>query len=119
MKVIYFIVAIIVINCCPVAQAQQCFFASGKAMYDAQQIRKMALSINWEVGKAQSVAAGSFIKGKMSLYPQDELEVCIRETDKEGNKQVQFKAQSQALDAGEAIWRNLHGKQLKSTTVFQ
>lgn len=86
--------------------ASECFNASGKAFSDAQKIRKIAKSMGWKVGKPASMTAGSFIKGKKAIYPQDILEVCLRSS---GDK-IQFRAQSMASDAGVAEWRNLHGK---------
>ena len=84
-----------------------CFTASGKAMSDAQSIRKKALSMGWKVGKAASISAGTFIKGKVTLYPQHDVKVCLREN-RSGN--LVFKAQSSSPDAGEAEWRDTFGK---------
>ncbi len=87
--------------------ADNCFDATGKAFKDAQTIRKVAVNMGWEIAKTTSITAGTFIKGKKTLYPQDNLEVCMKE-DYE-NKLV-FKAQSSASDAGNAEWRPLLGK---------
>lgn len=84
----------------------ECFNASGKAFSDAQKIRKVAKSMGWIVNKPASMTAGSFIKGKKAVYPQDVLEVCLRSN---GGK-IQFRAQSMASDAANAEWRNLYGK---------
>ena len=87
--------------------ADSCFDATGKAFKDAQSIRKIAMNMGWKVAKTTSITAGTFIKGKKTLYPQDSLEVCIKEDSE--NKLV-FKAQSSASDAGSAEWRPLLGK---------
>lgn len=84
----------------------ECFNASGKAFSDAQKIRKVAKSMGWKVGKVSSMTAGSFIKGKKVVYPQDALEVCLRSS----GGGIQFRAQSMASDAANAEWRNLRGK---------
>lgn len=85
----------------------ECFVASGKAMTDAQTIRKSAVELGWKVGKTASIAAGTFIKGKVALYPQGDIQVCLRVNKSD---ELVFKAQSSSSDAGEAEWRNLHGK---------
>ena len=85
----------------------KCFTATGEAMSDAQSIRKMALSMGWKVGKTSSITAGTFIKGKVTLYPQDRVEVCLREG---VNGKLLYQAQSSASGAGEAKWRNTFGK---------
>ncbi len=87
--------------------ADNCFDATGKAFKDAQTIRKMAKNMGWKVGRMVSITAGTFIKSKKVLYPQDSLKVCIKENSE--NKLV-FKAQSSASDAGSAEWRPLLGK---------
>ena len=84
-----------------------CFTATGEAMSDAQSIRKMALAMGWKVGKTSSITAGTFIKGKVTLYPQDSVEVCLREG---LNGKLLYKAQSSSSGAGEAKWRNTFGK---------
>ena len=81
----------------------KCFTATGEAMSDAQSIRKMG----WKVGKTSSITAGTFIKGKVTLYPQGRVEVCLREG---VNGRLLYKAQSSASGAGEAKWRNTFGK---------
>jgi len=85
--------------------ADNCFTATGKAFKDAQTIRKIGNNMGWKVAKTTSITAGTFIKGKKTLYPQDDLEVCLKEDD---NKLI-FKAQSSASDAGSAEWRPLLG----------
>lgn len=89
--------------------AGECFDAKGKAFSDGQTIRKIAKNMDWKVGKMASISAGTFIKGKVNLYPQGKVEVCLRENTL---NELEFKAQSSASDAGEAVWRNLPGKKL-------
>jgi len=86
------------------AFADACFYAEGKAFKDAQTIRKYAKQMGWKVGKASSITAGNFIKGKKILYPQDKLTVCLRETNVDT---LSFRAQSSAADAGDASWTSL------------
>ncbi len=87
--------------------ADSCFFASEKAFSDAQTIRKMAERINWKIGKFSSITAATFIKAKAKIYPQDNVEVCLREL---SSTQLKIKIQSLALDANEAKWRSLPAK---------
>ena len=86
------------------AHADQCFSAVGKALKDAQTIRKTAQLMNWKVGKSASIAAGNVIKGKKVIYPQDKLQVCLRAT---SIGTLEIKAQSNSSDAGQASWINL------------
>lgn len=90
-------------------QANECFTAKGKAFTDGQTIRKVAKSMDWKVGKTASISAGTFIKGKVNLYPQGTVKVCLRENTL---NELEFKAQASSSDAGEAVWRNLPGKKL-------
>ena len=90
-------------------QANECFTAKGKAFSDGQTIRKVAKTMDWKVGKMSSISAGTFIKGKVNLYPQGTVKVCLRENTL---NDLEFKAQSSASDAGEAVWRPLPGKKL-------
>jgi len=87
--------------------ANSCFEAKGRAFSDAQSIRKIAKNMGWNVGKATSVTAGIFIRGKAKLYPQERVNVCLRINYK---NELEFKAQSKSTDAGEAEWRNLLAK---------
>jgi len=84
-----------------------CFTASGKAMGDGQTIRKVADSMGWKVGKMASITAGNFIKSKSALYPQGNIEVCLKDN---FSGELKFKAQSSSSDAGVAEWRGLPGK---------
>lgn len=87
--------------------ADSCFNATGKAFKDAQTIRKMAANMGWKVAKTVSITAGTFIKSKKILYPQDSLKVCLKE---DYEHKLVFKAQSSASDAGNAEWRPLLGE---------
>ena len=89
------------------AIADSCFFASEKPFSDAQTIRKMAERINWKVGKISSITAATFIKTKALIYPQDNIEVCLKEL---SNTQLRVKIQSLAIDANEAKWRSMPAK---------
>jgi len=100
-------ILITIVGLLTVVNADNCFDATGKAFKDAQTIRKIAGSMGWEIAKTTSITAGTFIKGKKTLYPQDNLEVCLKENS--DNKLV-FKAQSSASDAGNAEWRPLLGQ---------
>ena len=91
------------------AQANECFTAKGKAFSDGQSIRKVAKFMDWKVGKMASISAATFIKGKVKLYPQGKVEVCLRENTL---NELEFKAQSSASDAGEAVWRSLPAEKL-------
>lgn len=84
-----------------------CFTASGKAMRDGQTIRKVADSMGWKVGKMASITVGNFIKGKATIYPQGNIEVCLKDN---FSGELKFKAQSSSSDAGNAEWRSLPGK---------
>ena len=84
-----------------------CFTASGKAMRDGQTIRKIADSMGWKVGKTASITAGSFIKGKAVIYPQESIEVCLKDN---FSDELKFKAQSSSSDADVAEWRDLPAK---------
>lgn len=84
----------------------ECFNATGKAFSDGQTIRKVANAMDWEISKTASITAATFIKGKVKLYPQDTIQVCLETK----NGELQFKAQSSASDAGIAEWRKLPGK---------
>jgi len=97
-----------ILTMCSSITFADCFTATGSAMKDGQTLRKNAISMGWKVGKASSITAGTFIKGKAKLYPQEKVTVCMRESSSEG---LQFKAQSASSDADEAIWRNLPAEQ--------
>lgn len=93
----------------PLSFANECFIAEGKSFSDAQTIRKVAKLMDWKVSKTASIAAGTFIKGKVKLYPQEKVKVCIREN---SVHKLELKAQSSASDAEDALWRSLPGKKL-------
>jgi len=86
--------------------ADTCFPAVKKFGEDAENIRLKALDMGWAVGKTASLSAASIIEGKASLYPKDDVEVCLR-VEKE---KLQIKAQAKARDAGQAEWHVLPGK---------
>jgi len=90
-------------------QANECFTATGKAFSDGQTIRKISKKMDWKVGKMSSISAATYIKGKVKLYPQGNVEVCLRENTL---NELEFKAQASASDADEAIWRSLPAKKL-------
>lgn len=90
------------------AHADSCFIAEGKVFRDAQTIRKLASNMNWTVGKSASIVAGNFIKGKKAIYPQDKLEICLKDT---GADSLMFKVQSSSTDAGDASWTTLPSQQ--------
>jgi len=85
--------------------AKECFTATGKAFSDAQTLRKIATDMGWKLGKFKSITAGGFIKSKKVIYPDDELEVCVKVNENEDD--LIFKVQSKASDAEKAKWREL------------
>jgi len=90
------------------ANADDCFDATGKAFKDAQTLRKIASDMGWKLGKFKSITAGGFIKSKKVLYPEDNVNVCVK-VNGSGNDLI-FKVQSEASDAGKAVWRELFAK---------
>ncbi len=83
--------------------ADTCFIAAKKLTEDAQDIRLKALDMGWTVGKTASLSAASVIETKASVYPKDEVEVCLRVA----GEKLQVKVQSKAKDAGQAEWHGL------------
>jgi len=98
----------VVISLGTFSSADSCFNATGKAFKDAQTLRKIVSQMGWKIGKFKSITAGGFIKSKKVIYPEDELEVCIKVN--ENQDDLIFKAQSKASDAEKAIWRRLFAK---------
>ncbi len=84
----------------------ECFKAKGKIFEDAQHLRKIALSMGWNVYKPVSIVAGTLIKSKTKLFPEDNVFVCLRPT-KLG--EVEIRVQSDAKDAGKAAWNVIFG----------
>lgn len=64
--------------------------------------------MGWKLGKFKSITAGGFIKSKKILYPEDDVNVCVK-VDGNGDDLI-FKVQSEASDAGKAVWRELFAK---------
>jgi hypothetical protein len=87
--------------------ADECFKAKGKVFKDAQHLRKTALSLGWHVYKPISIGAGALIKAKVKLYPEDDVNVCLRKTEA---GRVEIRVQSASADAGVANWNVLLGK---------
>jgi hypothetical protein len=100
------LVATLLLGAAGPSWADTCFLAAKKMSEDAENIRLKALDMGWVVGKAVSFSAASVIGGKASLYPKDEVEVCLRV---EGDK-LQIKVRSKAKDAGQAEWHGLPGE---------
>ncbi len=92
--------------------AEECFKAQGKVFSDAQHLRKVALSMGWKVYKPVSLVAGTLIKTKVKLYPEDNVNVCLR---KNRIGEVEIRVQSEALDAGTAHWNVILGKMVDGT----
>ena len=82
--------------------AETCFQATGKAFKDAQTLRKLSNNMGWELGKFTSLWAGSFIESKKNLYPEDNLEVCVKVNTNRDN--LIFKVQVDTSDVGKSIW---------------
>ena len=88
------------------ADDMECFKAKGEIFEDAQHLRKISLSMGWNVYKPVSIVAGTLIKSKTKLYPEDNVYVCLRPT-KLG--EVEIRVQSDAKDAGKAAWNVIFG----------
>lgn len=87
--------------------AEKCFFSSQKLTVDAQDIRLCALDMGWKVGKISSFVAAVIIEGKVKLYPEGAVEVCLRDL----AGRLQIRAQSLSRDAGKAKWHTIMAKQ--------
>lgn len=85
------------------SSADVCFHSAKKLNEDAQTIRLKALDMGWKVGKSDSITAAGIVKGKAELYPQDNVDICLKEED----ETLQIKVQSQSKDAGKARWRKV------------
>jgi hypothetical protein len=93
--------------------AEECFKAQGKVFSDAQHLRKVALSMGWKVYKPVSIVAGTLIKTKVKLYPEDNVNVCLR---KNRIGEVEIRVQSESVDAGTAHWNVIFGKRVDGTS---
>ena len=65
--------------------------------------------MGWKVYKPVSIVAGTLIKTKVKIYPEDNVNVCLRK-----NKigEVEIRVQSDAIDAGSANWNVIFGKKV-------
>jgi hypothetical protein len=104
--VLGFVVAITIVSAA--VAADECFISSKKLTDDAQTIRLKAMEMGWKVGKTSSLAAAAVVSGKSGIYPQDTVNICLREED----GALQIKAQSESRDAGKAKWRGLTSKKI-------
>ena len=80
-----------------------CFKAKDSTMEIAQQLRLEAHDMGWEVGKVKSLSVAAVVKSKKAIYPDGDIEVCLKE--KKGN--LDYKVQSSSKDADSALWRLL------------
>jgi len=80
-----------------------CFEAKEGATQIGQQIRQEASSMGWKVGKLKSITVGGVVKGKRAIYPDGEIEVCLKEKDGD----LHFIMKSTSDDAEQAEWHFL------------
>ena len=105
-KLRYILFLLIIAGTVLYAKEMECFKAKGELFEDAQHLRKVALSMGWKVYKPVSLVAGTLIKTKVKLYPEDNVFVCMR-PNKLG--EVEIRVQSDAKDAGKAAWNVIFG----------
>ena len=96
----------------PAFPADTCFNSRKILNVDAQTIRLKALDMGWQVGKTASITAASLVMGKQTIYPKDNVEICIREDD----DTLQIKVQSKSKDAGKAKWHKVIAKKIGNKT---
>ena len=60
----------------------------------------------------RSVSQSRYAIGKVEIYPQDNVEICLREED----ETLQIKAQSKSKDAGIAKWHRVIAKKVGKKT---
>jgi len=70
------------------------------------------MDMGWRVSKTASITAASVAIGKVEIYPQDNVEICLREED----ETLQIKAQSKSKDAGIAKWHRVIAKKVGKKT---
>ena len=80
-----------------------CFTSKKDIMEIAQQLRQESQSMGWEISKVKSVSVAGIIKGKKAIYPDGELEVCLKES--EGH--LKYIMKSSSSDAGAPKWHLL------------
>jgi hypothetical protein len=73
------ILTIIIFFASTASAADVCFNSSKKTNHDAETIRLKAMEMDWKVGNAAFLTAAGIIKGKVELYPNDNVEACLRE----------------------------------------
>jgi hypothetical protein len=83
-----------------------CFIAKGKTYPDAQEIRKIASDMGWKVGRYPSIKYGSLIRGEKIIYPQDKVDVCL----KNSSDGLYIKIQSLASNAKVAEYIKISAK---------
>jgi hypothetical protein len=69
--------------------------------------------VGWKVYKPVSIVAGTLIKTKVKLYPEDNVNVCLR---KNRIGEVEIRVQSESVDAGTAHWNVIFGKRVDGTS---
>ena len=80
-----------------------CFNAKDSTMEIAQQLRQEGKDMGWEIGKVKSFSVATVVKSKKAIYPDGDIEVCLKE--KKGN--LDYKIQSSSKDADSASWHLL------------
>lgn len=81
----------------------KCFDAKESTMEIAQQIRQQAKDMGWKVGKVKSISIAGIIKGKKTIYPDGNMEICLKEKDGD----LQYIMNSSSKDAEKAEWHFL------------
>jgi len=110
--VLKIIAAFIILTSTAASAADKCFNSSTRMNDDAQTIRLKAMDMGWQVSNAVSIAAAGVVKSKAEIYPQDNVEICIRE---EGDA-FQIRVQSKSKDADKANWRKIFAKKIGDLT---
>lgn len=80
-----------------------CFDCKNSTMEIAQQIRQEAKDMNWDIGKIKSISIAGIIKGKKVVFPDGDMEVCLKEKDGD----LEYIMKSSSSDATRAKWHFL------------
>ncbi len=80
-----------------------CFDSKESTMEIAQQLRQESKDMGWKVGKIKSISIAGIIKGKKTIYPDGDMEICLQEKDGD----LQYIMNSSSKDAEKAEWHFL------------
>lgn len=80
-----------------------CFEAKTSTFEIGQQIRQEAKNAGWDIGKMKSITVGGIIKTKHAIYPDGDMEVCLKEKDGD----LYFIMKSTSDDAEKPEWHFL------------